>query len=67
MPEYGDLPDLIELNEDNLVGDLAKYKRTKYYGKNDPVVTMNCPPWWRVMCDGYGGGESLGGGAMRGQ
>ena len=27
MPEYGDMPDVCQLNEDNLVGDVAKFKR----------------------------------------
>ena len=65
MPEYGDMPDICQLNEDNLVGDLAKFKRSKY-AKNDPEVTMDCPPWWRVMCDGYGGQQSLGGESYEG-
>ena len=60
MPEYGDFPNLPQLNEDNLVGDLAKYKR-RSFPKNDPEVTMTCPPWWRVWLDGYGGQQSLGG------
>ena len=59
MPEYGDIPMLIDLNEDNKVGDLAKFKRKKF-PKNDPEITMDCPPWWRVYCDGYGGQLSLG-------
>lgn len=59
MPEYGDMPNLVVLNEDNRVGDLAKFKR-QAFPKNDPEVTMNCPPWWRVYCDGYGGQKSLG-------
>jgi len=59
MPEYGEFPDLIELNEDNLVGDLAKLKRNKF-AKNDPEVTMNSPPWWRVYCDGYVPGAAAG-------
>ena len=65
MPEYGDFPDLPSVNEDNLVGDLAKYVR-KSYPKNDPAVSMNCPPWWRVYVDGYGGQDSLGGESYEG-
>ena len=56
MPEYGDFPDLPALNEDNVVGDLAKAVRNPY-PKNDPAVTMACPPFWRIYLDGYGGGK----------
>ena len=65
MPEYAGFPDLPELNEDNLVQDLAKFTR-KSYPKNDPESAMSCPPWWRVYCDGYGGQESLGGESYEG-
>jgi hypothetical protein len=47
------------LNEDNLIADLAKFKRKPYH-RNDPANTMNSPPFWRVFVDGYGGQASLG-------
>jgi hypothetical protein len=57
MPERGDFPDLPALNEDNVVGDLAKAVRNPC-PKNDPaVVTMACPPFWRIYLDGNGGGK----------
>jgi hypothetical protein len=65
MPEYGDFPELPVVNEDNLIGDLAKYTRNSY-PKNDPEVSMNCPPWWRCYVDGYGGQDSLGGESYEG-
>jgi hypothetical protein len=65
MPEYGDFPNLPALNEDNIVADLAKFNR-RGFSANDPEVTMNCPPWWRVKFDGYGGGKSLGGESYEG-
>ena len=65
MPEYGNMPDIWELNEDNIVGDLAKFKK-QAHKRNDPEVTMDCPPWWRVYVDGYGGQLSLGGESYEG-
>lgn len=59
MPEYAGFPNLVELNEDDLVMDMAKRNR-KPYPKNPPGITMNSPPWWRVWCDGYGGQKSMG-------
>ena len=56
MPEYGDFPNLPKVNEDDVVGDLAKAVRNPY-PKNDPEVSMTCPPFWRIYCDGYGGGK----------
>ena len=56
MPDHGDFPDLPALNEDNVVGDLAKAVRNPY-PKNDPAITMACSPFWRVYLDGYGGGK----------
>jgi hypothetical protein len=58
--EFGNFPKLPVLNEDNLVADLAKFRR-KPYKRNDPANTMDSPPFWRVFCDGYGGQQSLGG------
>jgi hypothetical protein len=56
MPEHGDFPDLPKVNEDDVIGDLAKAVRNPY-PKNDPEVSMTCPPYWRIYCDGYGGGK----------
>ena len=49
-----------EVNEGNVVSDLSKFKKSTHK-RNDPEVTMDCPPWWRVYVDGYGGQQSLGG------
>ena len=65
MPEYGGFPNLPELNEDNIVADLAKFQKAPHK-RNDPWTTMNCPPWWRVYLDGYGGQESMGGESVEG-
>ena len=65
MPEYGDFPALPALNEDNVVSDEAKFSR-RAFKANDPTVTMDCPPWWRVYIDGYGGQNSLGGESYEG-
>ena len=65
LPEYKGFPSLPELNEDDLIMDLAKRNR-RPYPKNPPDVTMNCPPWWRVWCDGYGGQSSMGGESYEG-
>ena len=32
MPEYGNMPDIWEVNEDNVVGDLAKFKKLYSFG-----------------------------------
>ena len=65
MPEFGDFPNLPVVNEDDLIADLAKFNR-KSFPKNDPEVSMACPPWWRIECDGYGGQNSLGGESVEG-
>ena len=65
MPEYGNMPDVWEVNEDNVVSDLSKFKKSTHK-RNDPEVTMDCPPWWRVYVDGYGGQQSLGGESYEG-
>ena len=56
---FGDFPNLPALNEDNKYADMGKFKRLPYK-KNDPENTMNCPPFWNVKVDGYGGQGSLG-------
>ena len=58
--EFGKFPKLPTLNEDNIVADMAKFKR-KPFKRNDPANTMDAPPFWRVYVDGYGGQQSLGG------
>ena len=65
MPEYGDFPKLPQLNEDSLIADQSKFKR-KSFQPNDPALRMDCPPWWRVYFDGYGGQKSLGGESYEG-
>ena len=56
MSEHGNFPNLPVLNEDNVVADLAKWKRGPYK-REDPDKKMDSPPWWHVDCDGYGGGN----------
>ena len=56
---FGNFPNLPALNEDNKYADMGKFKRLPYK-KNDPENTMNCPPFWNVKVDGYGGQGSLG-------
>jgi hypothetical protein len=63
--EYGGFPKLPVLNEDNIIVDLAKFRR-KPYKRNDPGTTLDSPPFWRVFCDGYGGQQSLGGESYEG-
>ena len=65
MPEYAGFPNLAELNEDDLIMDMAKRNR-RPYPKNPPSITMNSPPWWRVWCDGYGCQKSMGGESYEG-
>ena len=63
--EFGKFPKLPTLNEDNIVADMAKFKR-KPFKRNDPANTMDAPPFWRVYVDGYGGQQSLGGPSYEG-
>jgi hypothetical protein len=63
--EFGSFPKLPTLNEDNVVADKAKFKR-KAFKRNNPSNTMDCPPFFRVFCDGYGGQQSLGGESLEG-
>jgi hypothetical protein len=65
MDEYKGLPKLVPLNEDNFVADLTKFKR-KVFKRNDPINTMDAPPFFKVMVDGYGGQQSLGGPSREG-
>jgi hypothetical protein len=65
MWEHGDFPELPTLNEDDVVMDLAKMNR-RSFPKNEANIMMNCPAWWRVWLDGYGGQDSMGGGSYEG-
>jgi hypothetical protein len=37
-----------------MVVGLSKFKRNSF-NKNDPANTMDAPPFWKVMGDGYAG------------
>lgn len=65
LPEYGYFPKLKQLNEDNKVGNAAKF-REKAHKRQDPSVKMDGPCWWRTYCDAYGGQNSLGGESLEG-
>ena len=56
---FGELPKLVELNEDNAIMDAAKWKKKPHH-RNDPDISMGRPPWFRVYVDGTGGGNSMG-------
>jgi hypothetical protein len=56
---FGDLPKMISLNEDNAILDEAKFKKQAHL-RNDPELSQGKPPWWRVYVDGNGGGQSMG-------
>jgi hypothetical protein len=56
---FGELPKLVELNEDNAIMDAAKFKKKPHH-RNDPDISMGRPPWFRVYVDGTGGGNSMG-------
>ena len=56
---FGDLPKLVEVNEDNAIMDAAKWKKKPHH-RNDPDISMGRPPWFRVYVDGTGGGNSMG-------
>jgi hypothetical protein len=55
---FGGCLNLPALNEDNKYADVGKFKSLPYK-KNDPENMMNCPPYWNVKVDGYGGQASL--------
>ena len=57
--DFGELPKLISLNEDNAILDAAKFKKKPHF-RNDPELSMGRPPWFRVYVDGTGGGMSMG-------
>ena len=56
---FGELPKLIDINEDNVIMNAAKFKK-KPHLRNDPDLSMGRPPWFRVYVDGTGGGNSMG-------
>jgi hypothetical protein len=57
--DFGNLPKLISLNEDNPVNDAAKFKK-KAHERVPTSISMGKPCWFRVFVDGYGGGSSMG-------
>jgi hypothetical protein len=65
MQEYGNFPNVRQLNEDNRIQTQAKFKRSPYI-KHEPKTRMDHPPWWIPYCDGYGGQGSLGGESYEG-
>jgi hypothetical protein len=56
---FGKLPKLIDLNEDNAIMNAAKFRKKPHH-RNDPELSMGRPPWFRVYVDGTGGGMSMG-------
>ena len=58
-PDYGELPTLCYLNENNQIKDAAKY-RALTHERNDPALTQRFSCWGRTYVDGYGGGQSMG-------
>ena len=60
---YGEMPELVGLNEDSVTMDEAKFRR-KGYGKNDgssmSQKIKDQEPWEIVYCDGVGGQKSMG-------
>jgi hypothetical protein len=58
-PDFGKLPKLCALNEDNPVKDAAKFRKLSH-GRTDPELSMGRLPWIRTFVDGYSGGKSMG-------
>ena len=56
---FGKLPKLVNVNEDNAIMDAAKFKKKPHH-RNDPELSQGRPPWFRVYVDGTGGGQSMG-------
>jgi hypothetical protein len=56
---FGELPKLIDVNEDDAIMDAAKFKKKPHH-RNDPDISMGRPPWFRVYVDGTGRGKSMG-------
>jgi hypothetical protein len=58
-PDFGELPTLCPLNEDNPVKDAAKFRKLTHE-RSDPEWSQRFPCWGRTFVDGYGGGQSMG-------
>jgi hypothetical protein len=58
-PDFGKLPKLCALNEDNPIKDAAKFRKLSH-GRTDPELSMGQLPWRRTFVDGYGDGKSMG-------
>jgi hypothetical protein len=58
-PDFGDVPKLCALNEDNVLKDAAKFRKQSHT-RIDPEISQRLPTWWRVYADAYGGGQSMG-------
>ena len=58
-PDFGELPALCPLNEDNPVKDAAKFRKLTHE-RSDPEWSQRFPCWGRTFVDGYGGGQSMG-------
>ena len=56
---FGKLPKLVNVNEDNAIMDAAKFKKKPHH-RNDPELSQGRPPWFLVYVDGTGGGQSMG-------
>jgi hypothetical protein len=58
-PDFGELPNLCVLNEDNPVKDASKFRKLTHQ-RTDPALSQRFPCWGRTYVDGYGGGQSMG-------
>ena len=58
-PDFGELPELCSLNEDNPIKDAAKYRKQTHH-RSDPENSRTYPCWGRTFVDGYGGKQSMG-------
>jgi hypothetical protein len=58
-PDFGELPNLCVLNEDNPVKDASKFRKLTHHC-TDPAISQRFPCWGRTYVDGYGGGQSMG-------
>jgi hypothetical protein len=58
-PDFGELPNLCVLNEDNPVKDASKFRKLTHH-RTDPALSQRFPCWGRTYVDGYGGGQSMG-------
>jgi hypothetical protein len=51
-PDLGNLPKLVQLNEDSPVNDGAKFKK-RTHSRTPRDISMGRPCWFRVYADGY--------------